>query len=205
MKISKVQHFSPEELIKRLRKVTMLKRPDVYPYRDSFISLERISTNYLSTSQYYLLASELKKVRDLKWALQEQGMDIFNLNGYVKFWLEGMNTPIDLLPPVVEESIEADGSVINIVADGLHRIYMARLEGIIPQVVFIRGIPKDLPYYAYPILEGWEKITMVEDLPEGFLKKWHRIENYESLYRDFNSAFDKVSAPRGFFKKERAS
>jgi hypothetical protein len=205
MRVTKVQHFSPEELIKRLRKVTMLKRPDVYPYKDSFISLERVSTNYLSTSQYYILVDELKKVRDLKWALQEHGIDIFNLKGYIKFWLEGRDFPMDLLPPVVEESIESDGSVINIVADGLHRIYMARLEGIIPQVVFIRGIPKDFPYYAYPIAEGWNKIVIVEDLPEGFLKKWHRVENYESLYRNFNSAFDNVGAPRGFFKKERAS
>lgn len=201
MKIIKVEHFSPEELIKRLRNVTMLKAPDIYPYRDVFISLERISTEFIAPPQNYVLVDELKKVRSLKWALQEQGVDIFNLNGYIKIWFEGADSPIDLLPPVVEESIEADGSVINIINDGMHRVYMAKIEWVIPQVIFIRGIPKDLPYYAFPLRDGWDDVVIEEELPEGYLKKWHRWHDYKSLYRNFNSAFDNVGAPRGFFKK----
>ena len=201
MNITQVKHFSSQELIKRLENVTMLTSPHTYPYRDVFISLEKISTDYLAPPQNYVLVDELKKVRLLKWALQEQGVDIFNLNGFVKIWFDGADAPIDLLPPVVEESIESDGSVLHVINDGMHRLYMARMEWVIPQVVFIRGIPKDLPYYAFPLRDGWDDVVVVEELPEGFLKKWHRRENYKALYRNFNSAFDNVGAPRGTFTK----
>ena len=203
MKIEKVQHQSAELLINRLRHVTMLKAPNVYPYNDVFISLENIRTDYLYPPQRYVLVDELKKVRELKWALQEHGIDLFRLDGYVKLFLEGEDMPVDLLPPVVEESVEADGSVIPLINDGMHRVYVARLEGIAPQVIYIRGVPKNLPYYAYPVPGGWDKVETVHDLPEGFLKKWHRTENYKSLYRNFNSAFDNVGGPRGFFTKEK--
>ena len=201
MKITKVERLSSEELIKRLRNVTMLKASHIYPYRDVFISLECISTEFLAPPQNYVLVDELKKVRSLKWALQEQGVDIFNLNGYIRIWFDNADSPVDLLPPVVEESIEADGSVVNIINDGMHRLYMAKMERVIPQIIFIRGIPKDLPYYAFPLRDGWDDVVVEDELFEGYLKKWHRREDYKSLYRNFNSAFENVGAPRGFFKK----
>jgi len=34
-------------------------------------------------------------------------------------------------------------------------------------------------------------------IPEGVLKKWHRIPDNKRLYRDFNSAFLNVGGPRG--------
>ncbi|KJR43599.1 hypothetical protein MCHI_000501 [Candidatus Magnetoovum chiemensis] len=200
MKITAVEHFSSSELIRRLRDVTMLTNPQVYPYKEVFISLESISTDHLVPAQSYILNSELLKVRQLKWELEGHGIDMFNLNGYVKFWLDGYSEPLDLLPPVVEESVERDGLVVNIVNDGMHRVYAARLEWVIPQVVFIRGIPKELPYYAYPVRGGWDRVAAVDRLEEGFIKKWHRIKEYKTLYRNFNSAFENVGAPRGYTK-----
>ncbi|QWR76443.1 hypothetical protein [Candidatus Magnetomonas plexicatena] len=197
MKILKIKHFSTQQLIQNLKNITMLHAPEIRPYKDVSISLEHISTDYLYPAQYYVLQKELNKVRNLRWELQKHNIDIFNLNGYVKIWLEGEDEPIDLLPPVIEESIEKNGRVVNIINDGMHRVFLSRLEWVIPQVIFVRGIPKDLPYYAYPIPEGWNKVDIVEDLSEGFLKKWHRIEQYKTLYRNFNSAFENVGGPRG--------
>ena len=202
MQIERVERHSAQELIERLRKVTMLTNPGVFPYKDVFISLEKLSTSYLMPPQRYVLSSELLKVRALSWALREHSVDIFNLDGFVRIWFsKDIEDPIDLLPPVVEESIEDNGAVVNLINDGMHRVYMARLEWKIPQVIFIRGIPKDLPYYAYPVPGGWDNIAEVEELPDGYIKKWHRIKEYKSLYRNFNSAFDNVGAPRGTFKK----
>ncbi|MBF0316652.1 MAG: hypothetical protein HQL04_00625 [Nitrospirae bacterium] len=197
MHITRIERFSEDELIDRLRRVSLFTDKGVYPYKDAFISLERLSTGCLMPPQYYVCSEILKEVRELKWALQAEGIDIFNLDGYVKMWIEGEDTPIDLLPIIVEESIERDGSVVNIVNDGMHRCYVARLDWAIPQVVFVRGVPKGLPYYAYPIPGGWDKVAIVDNLSEDFLKKWHRIKNYKSLYRNFNSAFDNVGKPRG--------
>jgi hypothetical protein len=201
VKILEVQRFSIDELITRLRNVTMLKAPDVKIYHNAFISVEKISPLSMSPPQNYILRQELKKVREIKWMLEEHGIDLFELNGFIRLTLEGHDEPVDLLPPVVEESIERDGTVHLIINDGMHRVYMALREWVIPQVVFVRGIPKDLPYYAYPVPGGWDRLEEREDLPPGYLKKWHRIGNYHALYRNFNSAFTNVGGPREFFSK----
>jgi len=202
MKIVKIEHHSAEELIERLHKVTLMKQPEELIYKNSLISLEKMRVDLIVPAQHYVLSSELKKIRDLKWAIEEHGYNIFELNGYLSIWLEGEEEPIDLMPPVIEESIEADGRLVPILNDGMHRVYLALLEWQIPQVIFVRGIPKEKPYYAFPIQEGWNFVKIVEDLPPGFIKKWHRIKEYKTLYRDFNSAFQNVGGPRGNFVKK---
>ncbi len=198
MKIASVERFGPTELIERLRGVTMLKAPDVKIYDSAFISLETISVRALAPPQNYILRSELKKVRELTWALEVFGVDLFKLDGFIRLTLEDSPEPVDLLPPVVEESIERDGSVHLVICDGMHRVYMALREWVVPQVIFIRGLPKDRPYYAFPVPGGWDAVEERENLPAGYLKKWHRIENYHSLYRNFNSTFKNVGGPREF-------
>ncbi|MFA6221777.1 MAG: hypothetical protein WC647_05635 [Desulfomonilaceae bacterium] len=201
MKITKAQQFTVDELILKLRKVTMLNAPQTTIYSDTYISLEKIRPEFMAPPQNYILREELKKVRELKWALEEYGINIFELNGFVRLTIDDSEDPVDLLPPIVEESIELDGSVHLLINDGMHRIYMALREWKIPEVVLIRGIPKHLPYYAYPVPGGWSSVEEREDLPHGYLKKWHRISEYHSLYRNFNSSFINVGGPREFFKK----
>jgi hypothetical protein len=203
MKIQSVERFPEGVLIEKLRDVTMLKAPEVKIYDKAFISVETVAVSSLSPPQNYILREELKKVRELKWALEDHGIDIYRLEGFARLMLEGQEEPVDLLPPIVEESIEQDGSVHLIVNDGMHRVYMAMREWVIPQVVLVRGIPKHLPYYAFPVPGGWTNIEERDDLPPGYLKKWHRIANYHALYRNFNSAFKNVGGPREFFSKSR--
>lgn len=202
MIIKQLQHFSQKELIEKLRNVTLLKQPDVRIYEKAFISLETVKPNELSPPQNYILRSELKKVRELKWVLSDHGCNIYKLDGFVRLWLDNQGSPIDLLPPVVEESIEQDGSIHFIINDGMHRVYMALREWTLSQIILIRGIPRRYPYYAYPVPGGWSSVEEREDLPEGYLKKWHRIQDYHALYRNFNSAFLNVGAPRAFFQKD---
>lgn len=198
IKIITAQVFSSTELTQRLRNVTMLEDRSVKPYENAMISLEKIAVEDLFPAQRYVLKRELEKVRALKWELQKHGIDIFNLDGFVRMEVRDSDEPVDLLPPIIEESIERNGRITHIINDGMHRIFLAYLEWVIPQVVFIRGVPKDLPYYAYPIPEkNWSAIEMRDSIPPELLKKWHRIEKNKQLYRDFNSAFKNVGGPRG--------
>ncbi|MEI7448465.1 MAG: hypothetical protein WCJ75_02485 [Desulfomonile sp.] len=203
MRIVHVEKFSEDNLLEGLRKVTMLKAPEIKVYEKAFISIEKISPACLAPPQNYILREELKKVRELKWMLEDHGVDIFQVDGFVRITLEGIEEPVDLLPPIVEESIEADGSFHLIINDGMHRVYMALREWVIPQVALIRGVPKNLPYYAYPVPGGWTRIEERDDLPSGYLKKWHRIADYHALYRNFNSVFSNVGGPREFFRKKK--
>jgi len=200
-RIERVEHRSEEELVRRLRQVTMLRRRDVKVYEHADIRLETLGVDRLHPAQRYILVRELMKVRQLKWELARLQYDLFRLDGYLKVWIEGEVEPIDVLPPVVEQWVEANGKTVNLINDGMHRLYLAYLEWIDPQVVLVRNVPREYPYYAFANPTQWQGIDWMESLPEGYVKKWHRIADYKTLYRDFNSAFDNVGAPRGRFDK----
>ena len=199
MDIQQVEHHGVDELITNMRKVGMLTNPEVRLYSDSAIEVTTFHTDEIAPAQRYVLAQEIRKVRDLRWALREHETDLFKLDGYVTIRLRDYDDPIDVLPPVIEESKEADGSVVRVLNDGMHRIYLARMERSPIQVVYVSNVPEQFPYYAYPLVNGWNEVSIVEELPEGYIKKWHRIKNYKTLYRDFNTGFQNVGGPRGHF------
>lgn len=199
MEILHIKPHGPDELIHNLRKVTMLTRPEAYVYERCPIELRTMHTDHIAPAQRYVLTQEIIKVRELRWTLRDHGVDLFKLDGYLTMRLDGCDDPIDLLPPVIEESAEADGSVVNILNDGMHRVYLARMERSPIQVIYVREVPAEYPYYAYPLVNGWDDVEIVQDLPDGYIKKWHRIRDYKSLYRNFNSAFVNVGGPRGRF------
>jgi hypothetical protein len=184
-----------------MRRVPLSGNANALPYKDAAISVERIHTDFLAPAQRYVLQENLERQRNLRLELARHGVDLFGLNGFIEMDVEGQAQPIGLLPPVIEESIEANGQVAHLICDGMHRVYLARLEWVIPQVVFVRGVPKSTPYYAYPNAGGWDDVAIVSQLAdergEKILKKWHRIENHKSLYRDFTGPFSNLSVSRG--------
>ena len=201
MEIIAVEHHSETELISRLRQVPLREQPEIRVYRQALISLELIHTNHLNPSQNYLWLQELRKVQELRWSLQERGLDMFRLDGFVTYTVreaDGQVTAYDLYPPVIEESFEADGTLALIINDGMHRVYLARLEWVVPQVIYVRGLPKTYPYYAYPRPQGWEGLDLLAENPdrETYLKKCHRIRRNKSLYRDFQAVFKNVGGSR---------
>ena len=204
MKVIKVKKFSEKELIKRLKLVRMLKAPQKQPYKDAVITLEKLDTSELCCPQRYLIEQNLMEIAELDWEMKRFGVDIFNLDGFVRFKMEGENFERDILPIIVEESIEANGRIANIVCDGMHRAFVARTRWLIPQVAFIRGIPKQFPYYNYPVAKGdkWDKLDLFPSLPlpDGYIKKWVRAKNYKAFYKDFNSQFKNVSVARSAVK-----
>lgn len=204
MKVVKIKKFSEKELLKRLRLVRMLKAPQKQPYKDAVVTLEKLDTSELWCPQRYLIEQNLQEIAELGWEMKRHGVDIFNLDGFVRFQLAGEKQEQDLLPIIVEESIEANGKVANIICDGMHRAFVARTQWRVPQVAFIRGIPKQFPYYNYPVCQGkdWHKLDMFPalPLPDGYLKKWVREKNYKAYYKDFNSQFKNVSVARSAVK-----
>lgn len=201
MHITKVTRHSPPELLERLRQVPLLKQPEVRLYADALISLESIHTDCLAPTQNYVWLAELKKVQELRWSLAEHGVDLFRLEGFVTYTVraeDGTEEHYDVYPPIVEESVEADGRVALLINDGMHRLYLARLERVVPQVVYVRGVPKKYPYYAFPRPEGWGGIDLLADNPDPktYLKKCHRRRDNKRLYRDFQSVFANVGRSR---------
>jgi len=201
MDIIAIERHSPEELLQCLRRVPLLKQPEALVYQQALITLECIHTNSLSPAQNYIWLQELRKTQELRWSLADQGVDLFRLDGYLTYTVRlagGHEETYDLYPPVVEESVEADGTVALIINDGMHRLYLARLEWVVPQVVYVRGVPKAYPYYAYPRPEGWVGLELLLENPDKatYLKKCHRQRDYKRLFRDFQTVFKNVGRGR---------
>lgn len=201
MDIVQVSHHPATDLLARLRQVPLQEQPEVKIYQQALITLEMIHTNFLHPPQNYIWLAELRKVQELRWSLQEYGLDMFRLNGFVTYTVRdrhGALVDYDLYPPIIEESFEADGSVALLINDGMHRVFLARSEWVVPQVVYIRGIPKEYPYYAFPRPQGWEGIDLLPDNPdkEHYLKKCHRIRHNKALYRNFQAVFQNVGGSR---------
>ncbi len=206
MEIVQVKHYPETELMARLRQVPLQEQPEVKIYQNTLISLECIHTNCLHPPQNYIWLAELRKVQELRWSLQEHGLNMFRLNGFVSYTVresDGELMEYDLYPPIIEESFEADGTVALLINDGMHRVFLARSEWVVPQVVYVRGIPREYPYYAYPRPQGWEGIDLLPDNPDKnrYLKKCHRIRHNKALYRNFQAVFQNVGGSRSGMSK----
>jgi len=160
-----IHNYWPEDdLINKLRNISMLQNSSILPYKNVSISLEYLDIHELTPSQDYILLKDLRNVEKLKFELQRlQDIDIFQLSGYLTIMDNNFSELyIDLLPIIVEECIMQNGKIYHIIADGMHRAYMAYLQHINPKVIFIRGIPKEYIYYAYPIRKKWNQISRFE-------------------------------------------
>ncbi len=201
MNIVALERHSIEELISYLRRVPLLEQPEVLIYEHTLITLEQIHTDFLHPAQNYIWLQELRKTQQLRWNLAAHGVDLFRLDGYLTYTVrlpDGTEETYDLYPPIVEESIEADGTLAAVINDGMHRLYLARLEWIVPQVTYIRGLPKSYPYYAFPRPMRWEGLDLLAENPDPktYLKKCHRIKDNKRLFRDFQAVFHNVGRSR---------
>ncbi len=207
MDIIALEQHPSVELVEKLRRVPLMEQPDVLIYEQALISLELMHTDYLRPAQNYIWLQELRKTQELRWSLAALGVDLFRLDGYVTYAVrqpDGTEVTYDLYPPIIEESMEADGALAPLINDGMHRVYLARLEWIVPQVAYIRGIPKNYPYYAYPRPGGWEGIDLLAENPDpkNYLKKCHRRRENKQLFRDFQAVFHNVGRPRSRLLKK---
>lgn len=202
MKIVKYEMLPQNELLGRLRQ-TCLKGFNQYPvYKNASLELiEQVDTNLLVPPQKYVLKGGVDMILELAIEFTGKGIDIFSLQGAILFWIEGSDpdkdAPIPFLPPVVEESYEPDGSVVSLINDGMHRVYTARKMERNINIVMVRNIPREYPYYAYALKGGWDEVEEIEELTDGYKKKEYRNpDNYKALFRNFNAVFEGVQKDR---------
>jgi hypothetical protein len=186
MDIIDLERHPKEALIDCLRRVPLLEKTDVLVYSQALISLEQVHTNCLHPPQNYIWLQELRKTQELRWSLAAWDVDLFRLDGYVTYTVRlagGEEVVYDLYPPIVEESFEADGTLALIINDGMHRLYLARLEWVVPQVTYV-DLLADNPD------------------PQRYLKKCHRTRHNKQLYRDFQAVFHNVGRSRSRLLKK---
>jgi hypothetical protein len=200
MKILKYELLPEAELLARLKKTRLRGFERAEVYRDATLEVAQVDTNDLTPAQRYVLADGVQTILDVADAFAPLGVDVFGLRGALLFWPEGSDpaeAPIPLLPPMIEESIEADGRKVLLINDGIHRVYAARKRGRKLNVVLARNVPAEYPYYAYALPDGWTQVEELAELTEGYQKKAYRNpDNYKALFRDFNEIFEGIQKQR---------
>lgn len=199
MKIRSYKYLTENDIIEKLKNITMLKDGSNFVYKEAYMSIINVNPRSLFPCQYYILKSELDKKIELREEfIGSLRRDIFQLYGGYEFNVDNEPSPRTLIPPVVEESIELDGGIYPLINDGMHRIYLAILLKSNITIIYIRGAKEF--YYAYPLPNKWHDVKVVNTIEPNTIKKIHRITDNKKLYRNFDSVFTNCSAPRGLNK-----
>jgi hypothetical protein len=198
LEIVSVQRFDQEELLGALRRTPLRGHDGVRPYAAATLELTPLATELLAPAQRYVLLPRVRSIMALRSGLFGRGIDLFGLQGGLRLRTSANpQETIPLTPPIVEESREPDGRTVLLVNDGLHRVFAARALGLTISVVLVRGVPEELPYYAYALPGGWSDVSEIEALPATYEKKSYRQpENYKALFREFNAVFPGIQAQR---------
>lgn len=184
------------EVLARLRRTRLKGYDRPYVYQNASLEIIEINPDNLVPAQRYVLSENLRKINQLYQLFKQQAVDIFALQAGLSFWTHTQGSPIPLLPPIVEESLEERGKVL-LINDGMHRIYTARRLKRNIHVILVKNVPAQYPYYAYPLPQGWQEVVELEELPAQFVKKTYRDkENYKALFRDFNELFPAIQKER---------
>ena len=199
MKITHFETFSPDKILARLKKTPLRGYGGVEIYLDASLELvEGADPGSFVPAQRYVLESDIRNIKVLQDALLALNLDIFGLRGGVRFHINpSEEEPVHLIPPIIEESSEPGGETVLLINDGMHRLYTARKVGREVSVILARNVPRQYPYYAYALSNGWSSVEELDELPDGYLRKSYRDPtSYRSLFRDFNAVLPGVQKQR---------
>jgi hypothetical protein len=199
LRVLSVEPFGPDELLGALRRTRLRGFDGARPYETATLELAPATDpEVLAPAQRYVLEDTVAKILELRAALLPHGVDMFALDGgaYVRT-ADSPDEPVPVIPPIVEESYEPDGRTVLIINDGIHRIFAARSLGLRIATVVARGVPREYPYYAHALVDGWAGVAALDELPDRFEKKSYRDPgNYKALFRQLNGVFPGVQKAR---------
>lgn len=191
MKIKKIEYIECE-LLKKLTEVKLL-RSNIKPYKNAHITYRVDYPEKYLPCQNYILQKQVDIIKEIDaYCHSTLNVRINNLKGYLRIHTdEGITT---FTPPIIE--VDHFLNRVELINDGMHRMYYF-MKYITDPVRMIIVDGASCPYYAYPT--KWDNVKLLNDfIPEDFKKKEHRIKEYKTLYRDFNTVFeDPVGKPRG--------
>lgn len=191
--------ISSQELISTLHQTPLQGYNQTLVYRDAFISIQKQVDPYsLVPTQRYVLEPIVNRLESLYKSLLNQQEDLLALRGGL--WITKGEDSFPFIPPIVEEYWEPNSNRWLgkrwIISDGMHRAYVAQRLAKPINIILIQNVPKEFPYYAYPLKGGWRDVYNLKELPRGFVKKYHREGDYKSLYRNYNEVLPGVQLPR---------
>ncbi len=201
MKIARYETINEETVLQRFATTRLKGHGQPLIYENARLELvRRVDPTTLFPAQRYILKEDHQRLVDLYDAFLQRDVDIFNMSGGLLFWLDANGQeegPIPLMPPIVEMSREPDGRILPLINDGMHRVHTAMKLKKKINIILVHDVPAEYPYYAYALEKGWDEVSELDSLPDGFVKKTYRDpERYKALFRDFNAVFDGIQKQR---------
>lgn len=181
-----------------LKKMLSVVRPEVFEFSDANVQ-PFPNASGLYPAQNYVSAYGVERIAKLATSAEscaenangeKVSFDIYTLKSYYEVWRDSTEEKdgihlFDILPPVIEYSVEDSLGEIWLICDGIHRIYCAienakkKKEDEIA-LTAIAVWPKKssvwqcAPYYAYPTT--WESVRKTLNKPPTMYTKLHRVE-----------------------------
>lgn len=199
MDIKQYKLLEKTELLHRIKETQLKGFDNARVYENSSIDLIRnVNPNDLVPSQRYVLKNGCDTIEDIYNTFKNRDINVFALEGILMFTPNNdKDENIPFIPPVIEESIEPNGKIVWLINDGIHRVFTARKLGLPINIILVRNVPKEYPYYAYALENGWDDVEELVELPDTYQKKTYRDpDNYKSLFRQFNVQFPGIQADR---------
>ena len=159
-----------------LRDVRMLVDRALKPYAKAKIRLVQIPVTDLDPIANYVLKSQLGQLRLAQADLCSQyALSLFDLTASLN--TKCAATLFRQVPPVIERYFEpTEQRMVNVVIDGLHRVFLAReLELDKIWVVQITEVPDEYPVVSLPV--RWEDVRPVIRVPANRAKRKFRYSS----------------------------
>ncbi len=193
--------YSFQELDEIIRHVPLLDNSinNLFPYRQSEITLENISLDILYPSAQYVLEQNLAFQRELREAfikrIRMDTLEMKRLSAAVCFsW--GKHSGI-LVPPIIEVSPDDDD--LHVITDGLHRVTLAKMLGWEKiNAVIIKNTA--VPLSVMPV--EWEDVKIVNRVPDLAQKRKLRFSNTMGAFEWFSSSDNFIRAENGLSESE---
>lgn len=184
LKLIAEKDFSELESV--LRNVSLLGDKNAFPYSDAEISIKRQNIKELRPLAFYVLSEGLAFQRNLKSVFKNKySKSTLNMHGMLDYELNG--EMFSVCPPIVEKYYEpSEGKEIKVIVDGLHRIYLAFVQGFYTiNTVEISKVPSEYPLVPMPL--KWEDVKEEYIVPK--VKRVYRFPDSPNpyfFYRDLS-------------------
>ncbi len=176
--------YTKADLLNVMRNTYLLSDKLILPFKNSDISVGKVSRDLLFPTQKFVLNEQLKKIENLYNFFDKQGVYIPDLQGFLSYKVRNVATDFVLTPPIVEV-IEGKPLLI----DGMHRSFFFGNKNLKFNAIFIEGIEKQYFPYQLQNPKGWDDVIVFDKtLPLGFVRKDMRYEDKEkkkALFRQY--------------------
>jgi hypothetical protein len=198
-----IEVMPPDELLERLRDTPLLNQPEIRPYANATLSIERFKLSELLPTSKYAQEDLIAVQGVLRATLLPQGYDQLDLKQGRLTLSNDEGSTVRIAPPIVER-YEPDG-MDKYVLDGSHRSELARRvaleEGEEDPELTVIYVRDGITHPPYALTNSWDEVHVVSERPvdKAEWKNYRDYANRYDLYRDYNDVFD--STPRGLDKK----